>query len=258
MDKIFRRVNITHGFQSTFNINSYGTSLDFLEVLQQQQQNPTVVTGYDTVSFNFFPRIEIPNISEEKSFAPLIGIEAELVNGFSFNFTYQQTANRSLNIVSKLLSENTNKEVVGGFGLVLEGIEIGFLTGNNRRRRPVNSQESPPALTGARNNGRSRTGGRLKVQDMDVQFNFGLRDNVTYASKPDQGIREATEGNRVLSFSPSVEYQVNNQLSLRSFLTTENQSPTTLWAFPKLRPLAVWSFAFSSTKNETPTKFSTI
>jgi cell surface protein SprA len=68
---------------------------------------------------------------------------------------------------------------------------------------------------------------------MDIQFNFGLRDNVTYASKPDQGIREATEGNRVLTFSPSLEYQVNEQLSLRAFFDYRKSVPYNSLGFPQ-------------------------
>ncbi|MEL6274171.1 MAG: cell surface protein SprA, partial [Bacteroidota bacterium] len=235
LGEIFSRVNITHGFQSTFSISSYGTSLDYLDAIEQQLENPSLETGYDTVSLNFFPRIEIPTIQEQKSFAPLIGIEAELLNGFSFNFTYQQSANRSLNVISKLLSENTNKEIIGGFGLVLQGVEIGFLTGNNRRRRGRRDRDNldgTPALSGS-NNGRSRSGGRLNVADMDIQFNFSFRDNITYASKPDQGIREATEGNRTISFSPSAEYQVNNQLSLRAFFDYRRSVPYNSLGFPQ-------------------------
>ena len=234
LGEIFSRINITHGFQSTFSISSYGTSLDYLDALEEQQLN----TGYDTVSLNFFPRIEIPNITEQKGFAPLIGIEAEMTNGFSFNFTYQTAANRSLNIISKLLSENVTKEVVGGFGLVLQDVEIGFLTGNGKkkRRRGRRNEEDEgvsAALSGNRNNGRSRSGGRLNVADLDIQFNLSFRDNITYASKPDQGIREATEGARVLTFSPSAEYQVNQQLSLRAFFDYRKSTPYNSLGFPQ-------------------------
>lgn len=235
LNQIFRRVNITHGFQSTFSINSFGTSLDYLHALENQATNPALAGGYDTVSLNYFPRLEIPNLSEQKGFAPLVGIEAELVNGFSFNFTYTQNAQRSLNIINKLLSENTTKEVVGGFGIVLSDIEIGFLTGNSKKKKKRNdgpALDGAPALSG-NNSGRSRSGGRLQVQDMDIQFNISVRDNVTYASKPDQGIREATEGAKVLTFSPSVEYQVNPQLSLRAFMDYRKSTPYNSLGFPQ-------------------------
>lgn len=231
LSEIFSRINITHGYQSTFSISSYGTSLDYLNAVQQEVSN-----NYDTVSLNYFPRIEIPNLTESKSFAPLIGIEAELTNGVSFNLTYKQAANRSLNIISKLLTENTTKEIVGGFGWVLQDIEIGFLTGKGRKRRRRGRNQddaaTSPAISGS-NNGRSRSGGRLNVADMDIQFNLSFRDNITYASKPDQGIREATEGSRVLSFSPSAEYQVNQQLSLRAFFDYRKSIPYNSLGFPQ-------------------------
>ncbi|MEO0732765.1 MAG: cell surface protein SprA, partial [Bacteroidota bacterium] len=77
LGEIFRRVNIQHGFQSTVSISSFGTSLDYLDALEEATR-PADEIGYDTVSLNFFPRIEIPNYNESKSFAPLVSVEAEL------------------------------------------------------------------------------------------------------------------------------------------------------------------------------------
>ncbi|MEM7573026.1 MAG: cell surface protein SprA [Bacteroidota bacterium] len=232
LGETFRRLNISHGFQSTFNISSFGTSLDYLDALEENLAQGT----YDTTTLNFFPRIEIPNVQESKGFAPLIGIEAELTNGLSFNFSYQIASQRGLNIVSKLLTENTTKEVVGGFGLVLEDVNIGFLTGNRRNRRGRARRDAEAEVaeeaSGRRGGGRGQSGGRLAVGDLDVQFNFSLRDNVTYASKPDQGIREATEGNYTITFAPSAEYQINNQLSLRAFFDYRRSRPYNTLGFP--------------------------
>ncbi|MEM6397532.1 MAG: cell surface protein SprA [Bacteroidota bacterium] len=230
LGEIFRRVNISHGFQSTFNISSFGTSLDFLDAVQRGQDT------YDTTSLNFFPRIEIPNVSESKAFAPLLGIEAELLNGMSFNFSYQISANRSLNIVSKLVTENTVTEIVGGFGMVLEGVNIGFLTGKRNRRRGRDRQEAEEEVAqqagGRRGGGRGQSGGRLNIGDLDFQLNFSFRDNITFASVPDQGVREATEGNQTVTFSPSAEYQINNQLALRAFFDYRRTLPYNTLGFP--------------------------
>ncbi|OAV43071.1 cell surface protein SprA [Lewinella sp. 4G2] len=231
LSNVFRRINITHGYQSAFTISSYGTSLDYLASLEEST-NPAL-NGYDTVSLNFFPRIEIPNITESKSFAPLISIEAEMQNGLSFNFAYQSTNNRSINIVSKLLSEQVGTEVVGGFGIVLQGVEIGFLQGgkNKRRRRDGDAGDNVGQTGANRNN--SRSGGRLNVSDMDIQFNFSLRDGKTYATRLNPQIREITEGSRVLSFAPSVEYQVNNLLGLRAFFDYRKTTPFNPLGFPQ-------------------------
>ncbi|MFT7120350.1 MAG: cell surface protein SprA [Neolewinella sp.] len=232
LGEIFRRVNITHGFQSTFSISSYGTSLDYLDALEIA--TTPEFTGYDTVSLNYFPRVEIPNVTESKSFAPLFGIEAELQNGLSFNFSYQSQDNRSINFVSKLLSEQVSTEVVGGFGIVLEEIELGFLQGKKKKRKSKRDQEEEAnPQRGGGNQGASRSGGRLKVSDMDIQFNFSLRDGKTYASRLNPNIREIVEGSRVLTFAPSVEYQVNDLLSLRTFFDYRKTQPFNSLGFPQ-------------------------
>lgn len=233
LGEIFRRVNITHGFQSTFAISSYGTSLDYLDALEDATR-PAALVGYDTVSLNYFPRVEIPNLTESKSFAPLIGVEAELQNGLSVNFAYQAQDNRSINFVSKLLSEQVSTEIIGGFGIVLEEIEIGFLQGRKKKRRSNREQEeAAQPQRGGRNQGASRSGGRLKVSDMDVQFNFSLREGITYASRQNPSIREIVEGSRVLTFAPSVEYQVNDLLSLRAFFDYRKTEPFNPLGFPQ-------------------------
>ena len=232
LDKIFRRVNITHGFQSTFTLSSYGTSLDYLDQLEQNTAPQFV--GYDTVSQNYFPRVEIPNVTESKSFAPLISIEAEFQNGLSANFQYQTQDNRSINIVSKLISEQVSKEIVGGFGLVLEDIEIGFLQGKKKKRRPERTTADPRAnANNRRGGGRGQSGGRLNVSDMDIQFNFSLRDGKTYASTLNPEDRLIVEGSRVFTLAPSVEYQVNNLLSLRAFFDYRKTTPFNPLGFPQ-------------------------
>ncbi|TXF89544.1 cell surface protein SprA [Neolewinella aurantiaca] len=230
LGEIFRRVNIQHGFQSTFSISSYGTSLDYLDALSEATQPEFI--GYDTVSLNYFPRIEIPNITESKSFAPLFSIEAEMQNGLSVNFAYQSQDNRSINIVNKLLSEQVSKEVVGGFGIVLSDVQIGFLQGKTKKRRSSREQEEQSQRGGQRRGG-SSSGGRLNVSDMDVQFNFSLRDGKTYASTLSTSDRLIVEGSRVFTLAPSVEYQVNNLLSLRAFFDYRKTTPFNPLGFPQ-------------------------
>ncbi len=227
---IFANFSISHGYQSTFTINSYRTGLDYLASRDNNQVN---ALAFDTVSLNYFPRIEIPDISIQEGFAPLIAIEATLVNGMSFNFDYQRSRNLRMNITSKLLSETQSKNIIGGFGYIMQGVNIGFLTGRKNVR--TNREQEEQAGSGAAsrgNRGSSRSGGRLQVNDLDIQFNFGLRDEVTYARKWDQGIREPTNGTYTVTFSPSAEYKLNRRLSLRAFLDYRRSVPYNSLGFP--------------------------
>ncbi len=223
LSNILRRVTISHGFQSTFSISSFGTSLDYLDALERTAT--TVPVGYDTVSQEFFPRIEIPNVSESRGFAPLLNIDAEFQNGLSVTFGYTNNQSRSINVISKLLSEQIGKQIVGGFGIVLQQVEIGFLQGRQRRRG-----NDPAAGT---NQGNSRSGGRLNVSDMDIQFNFSLRETTTYASRLLPPTREIIEGSRIFTLAPSVEYQMNQRMSLRAFFDYRKTTPFNPLGFPQ-------------------------
>ena len=229
LSDIFRRVAISHGFQSTFSISSYGTSLDYLDALEQFT-NPQL-EGYDTVSLNYFPRIEIPNISEAKAFAPLVSIDAEFVNGLSVNFAYTANETRSINVVGKLLTESVGKEIIGGFGIVLQDVQIGLLQGRRRTRDPAPA--TAPNANNRTGGGNSRTGGRLSVSDLDIQFNVSLRDNKSYARRLSIDSREPVEGSRIFTLAPSAEYQLNQRLSLRAFFDYRKTVPFNSLGFPQ-------------------------
>jgi len=154
-------------------------------------------------------------------------------NGLSVNFAYQSQDNRSINIVNKLLSEQVSKEIVGGFGVVLSDVQIGFLQGTKKKRRKPAEQEETRGGGQRRRGGGSSSGGRLNISDMDIQFNFSLRDGKTYASTLSTSDRVIVEGSRVFTIAPSVEYQVNNLLSLRAFFDYRKTTPFNPLGFPQ-------------------------
>ena len=73
----------------------------------------------------------------------------------------------------------------------------------------------------------------MQGKDLDINFNMSLRDDVTYAHRLDEGIFEPTRGNYALSLSPSAEYQINRQLSLRLFFDYRRNVPKTSAGFPR-------------------------
>ncbi|MEL6836934.1 MAG: cell surface protein SprA [Bacteroidota bacterium] len=230
--EIFSSFNISHGYKSTFTINNYRTSLDYLAT-----RDDPVAAGQDTVFFNFFPRIEIPDVVIQENFAPLFAIDMQMQNGMSFNFDYKESRSLALSVTSKLLSQTRASEVTTGFGYVMQGVNIGFLTGkkNNRGRRGRDEEEPEDPNTPQRGNrrGQNRSGGRLNTQDLDIQFNFSYRNDITLAQKLDQEIFEPTRGAITISLSPSAEYQLNRNLSLRLFVDYRRTTPRVSTGFPR-------------------------
>ncbi|MCB9282270.1 MAG: cell surface protein SprA [Lewinellaceae bacterium] len=223
---IFSNFNLTHSYRSTLTVNSYRTNLSYL---RGKSKNVFI----DTVNYNFFPRLEIPDVAIQEGFAPLLGIEANLQNGMSFNFEYVTQRSLSLNVTNTLLSENRSKEATFGFGYLMRGVEIGFLTGNKRKKRPSNTDQQQPNQQQQRPGSGGR-GGQLQSQDLDIQFLFSLRDDITVAQKLDGAEFEPTRGNYSLQISPSAEYKLNRRLSLRLFFDYRKTVPKTSAGYPRL------------------------
>ncbi|MFT4685727.1 MAG: cell surface protein SprA, partial [Neolewinella sp.] len=119
-------------------------------------------------------------------------------------------------------------EIVGGFGIVLSDVQIGFLQGKPKRKRNSGGEDGRQ-----RRGGGSSSGGRLNISDMDIQFNFSLRDGKTYASTLSTSDRLIVEGSRVFTIAPSMEYQVNELLSLRAFFDYRKTTPFNPLGFPQ-------------------------
>lgn len=225
--KIFSSFNISHSYKSTFTISNYSTGFQYLEGLRE---NPLGFTQ-DEFTFNYYPRLEIPDVVIQENFAPLLALDMQFQNSMSFNIDYKQSRTLALNVVSKIMNETRVSEIATSFGYVVRNFNIPFLTGKkNTKAKP---DATPPGATPGAGPGAGRSGGRLGQQDLDLQLSFSYRDDLTVAQKLDQEIFEPTRGSTAISLSPSAEYQLNKNLSLRAFLDYRRTLPKVSSSFPR-------------------------
>ena len=223
--KIFQNFSISHGYRSNLQVNNFRTSLPFLDTRATEP--------LDTSSFNFFPRLEISDVVISENFSPLIALDMTLVNGMSFNFNYAKSRTLALSTVNYQLNESQSKEITLGFGYLVRGLDIPFLTGSKRKKDGEEEGVLDNLGQGGRGN-RGRGGGRgLQSQDLDINFDMSIRDDVTFAHRLDEDIVEPTRGSYTLSFSPAIEYQLNRSLSLRLFFDYRRTVPATSASFPR-------------------------
>ena len=221
--ELFQNFSLQHSYQSTLTINRFNTGLDYLRTRNQG--------AFNELNGNFYPRLEIPELVIQEGFSPLIGVDAQLQNGMSLQVNYSKTRTLAMSFVSNQLSESQSKGIEIGFGYLIRNLNIPFLTGR-RDGDQGNSGGGLGGLIGGGNQGRSNRGG-LQGQDLDINFTFQLRDDVTFNHLLDQGVVEPTRGNYQLSISPSAEYQLNQRLSLRLFFDYIRNEPKTSAGFPR-------------------------
>ena len=221
---IFTNFSLSHAYQAALTINNFNTGLDYLRTRDEG--------GINELNSNFYPRLEIPQVGIQEAFSPLIAVSATMQNGMSFNVDYKKSRNLAMSFINNQLAETQTKEFVIGFGYKIRGLDIPFLTGSKKKRKNNQQEEEQPADPRQQRGGGGR-GGQLNAQDLDINFDFSLRDDVTYNHLLDQNTFEPTRGNYQLSISPSAEYKLNQRLSLRLFFDYRRNKPKTSAGFPR-------------------------
>ncbi|MBK8952423.1 MAG: cell surface protein SprA [Chitinophagaceae bacterium] len=200
MDKIFTNFTLRHGYHSTFSMNSFNTALLFTDPFR---------VGYpyfrDTLTGNFIPYFLIPNLTIQEAFDPLIAVDMTFTNQLSVSFEYRKSRQLSLSLIDYQLAENHSKEITFNF---------------NWRRKGVPLIKKLPFMKGKMDN------------DVTIRIDFSLRDDATANSKLDQGTSFGTAGQKVIRIAPSIDYVINNRVSMKFYFEQNRNIPKISNAFP--------------------------
>ena len=200
LDKIFANFSIRHGYHSTFSMNSFNTALLFTD--------PNRV-GYpffrDTLTGNFIPYFLVPNITIQEAFDPLIELDMTFTNQLTTRFEFKKSRTLSLSLIDYQLAENRSTEVTFGF---------------NWRQKGVPLIKKLPFMKGKLDN------------DVTFKIEFSLRDDATSNSKLDQNQAFGTAGQKVIRIAPSIDYIVNNRVSVKLYFEQTRNKPKISNSFP--------------------------
>jgi len=227
---IFSSMSISHGYNSTLQVNSFQTDL------QYDQADPFFIDPL-VASKNYFSRYEIPELVVSEQFVPIFGIDLKTKNDININAEFAKTRNLQFSLGLGQLTEGRSTEYTFGFGWTLDNVNIGFLTGKKLRvpkvkvgvdtdgGLSVGDKEEEPA-------GNDR-GVNNEQNKMNITFNFSYRDDVTFIHEFDSGASsQATRGLKSLQIGPALEYDVNKNFTLRAFVDYSKTKPYLSTSFP--------------------------
>jgi len=198
MDKVFTNFTIRHGYHSTFSMNSFNTALLF-----QDPFHISYPSFHDTLTGNFIPFFLVPNITIQEAFDPLIGADMTFTNQLSLRFEYKKSRQLSLSLIDYQLAETRSTEVTFGFNYRKKGMPL------------------------------IKRLGKMKLDnDATFRIDFSLRDDATANSKLDQGTAFGTAGQKVIRIAPSIDYILNNRVSLKFYFEQNRNIPKISNAFP--------------------------
>ncbi|MCB9283235.1 MAG: cell surface protein SprA [Lewinellaceae bacterium] len=219
---ILSNFSLRHGYKSTLTVNDFQTDLLF---------SPDAPGRLNPETGDYYSRFEIPSIVISEQLSPLIGIDIRTKNNISLRVDMKKSRNLQLSFLDNGLNETKASEYVVGFGYRMKEVQLPFL------KKFQNSKQKDDSLTpssgGRQNLGRGGGGSSPRNNgDLDISFDFSLRDDVTTRYLLDQPVSEPTRGTRAVSISPAAEYQVNKQLALRLFFDYRRTVPKISQSFP--------------------------
>ena len=232
--KAFSRFSLTHSYKSTLTVNSFNTNLLYEG---PQTINPSTQS--------YFSRLVIPNVVIQEAFSPLIGIDATLQNEMSVRFSFNKARNLGMSFVDNTLAERNNQEFSFGYGYVVKNVDLLRYIGISQKAadkaiiRTSKDKDAddvqPDGEEGEEADGKRRRGRRGKRRrgpsnavgkDLDLQLDVRYADDDTRNRTLDQaGASQATRGATTFTLSPSAEYEINTQLSVRLFVDYRSQTP---------------------------------
>jgi cell surface protein SprA len=227
--ELFSSVRLSHGYNSTLNINSFETDLNYSEydelgnfVGQRNENNVNPNTQ------NYYSRYIIPSISIEETFSPLIGIEFKTQNGMNFSFDYNKRRGLQLGFISNELAEQRSTGIDIGFDYIIKGVELGFLPGSGKKRknsRTRGKEEQEQEVQGG--------AAPIRGNDLEILFDFSFNDNITVNHYLDQeSLPQPTRGSKDITISPAIRYTLNKNVNLRFFFDYRKTTPYTTTGYP--------------------------
>ncbi|MDO6429710.1 cell surface protein SprA [Flavitalea sp. BT771] len=198
LNKIFTSFNITNTYTSTLSMNSFNSQLNYQDPLGYGQ--PGFI---DSISGNFVPYYQVPNITISEQFAPLLDVDMQFVNQLQAKVGYSKSRQLSLSLIDFQLSETHSTEITIGAGIRRRGVPLPF-------------KMKMPGAKAASN----------KLQnDLTLRLDFSIRDNATSSSYLDQNASLPTGGQRVVTISPSIDYVLNNRINLKLYFDERRTTP---------------------------------
>ena len=201
----FKSVTLTHAYTCKYAIGSFGSystwvgadgdnkMLGFVRDVTTDAPRPS--SAYD-----------ISNVTITEAFSPLIGLNLTMKNSLSLKAEYRKQRNLALNVTSVQLTEGHTSEFVIGGGYTIKNLS--FIA-------------------------KKKDGGQKKVSnDLKLQVDVSYKDVKMLLRKVEEGITQASSGNKVLAIKISADYVLSQKINLQLFYDHQGTTPLISSSYP--------------------------
>jgi cell surface protein SprA len=196
--KVFRSINITHQYRSTYQIANYTSNINFFA-------GDGGISTIRDLQKNFIQQYEINVVSINEQFSPLINVDMNWVNSLTTRFEWRKSRTISLNLTSNQIADARTNELVIGAGYRFDEVQIVLKTGG---------------------------GQRVLKSDLTTRFDLSIRDNKTLARKLVEDVNQPVAGQRVFTAGITADYVLSDRFNLQVFADHTMNNPFVASTFP--------------------------
>ena len=201
----FKSVTLTHAYTCKYSIGSYVSYSTWIGADGNNKQIG-FVRDVTTDAPRPSPAYDISNVTLTEAFSPLIGVNMTMKNSLSFKAEYRKQRNLALNVTSVQLTEGHTNEFVVGAGYTIKNLN--FIA-------------------------KKKDGGQTKVSnDLKLQVDVSYKDVKMLLRKVEEGITQASSGNKVLAIKISADYVLSQKINLQLFYDHQGTTPLISSSYP--------------------------
>ena len=183
IQRVFRSVNISHQYRSTYQIGSYTTNLGY-------RVDDNGINYIRDMQNNYIQQYEINIVTLNEQFSPLINIDLNWKNSLTTRFEWKKSRTVALNLTSNQIADARINELVFGAGYRFDNVQIILRTGGGQRA--------------------------LK-SDLNIRLDLSIRDNKTLARKLVENVNQPVVGQKVFTLGASADYVLSDRFNLQIF-----------------------------------------
>ncbi|MBQ7419311.1 MAG: cell surface protein SprA [Prevotella sp.] len=201
---VFKSVTLNHSYKSIYAVGSYSTNL-----------GNTSLLGYN-----------VPTVSLNESFSPLLGIDVTFHNNLTAKVEYRTTRVLNLSMTSVQINESRSNDWVVGLSYKISDFN---LFGSNGNRKVKKAQRSSKNKKNADDNkGKTSTNTAPKTgvnHDLNLRLDFSLRNQAAITRDIATQTSAASSGNTALKISFMADYTLSRLLTLSAYYDRQTNTP---------------------------------
>lgn len=196
--KYVKNFVIRHGYSSSVALGGVQSNL-------LATSNDNGATARD-LNNNFIGEQNIQTVSITERFSPLIGLDATWNikdQGLITKFEIKKDRSATLALANNQVTEVLGNEIVIGVGYKFAKVKFPFKVNGANPQNPLN-----------------------------IRFDFTFRDNLTVIRKVVEGTTLATAGQKVVSIKSSIDYNLNQNLTIQYYYDQVITNPVIATSYP--------------------------